>query len=170
MHTQHLADRLSCGQRSEAFPSQPAVSHLIAYLFGVVSANVTRDCTQAIVTSEPEQAGQVRPVGFDKKDRSDRCPRASCFLPRWVLSQAFPLVAGIHSKKSSSWSTQSRSALSPSIQASTSNLSGRAQASVPVFPKVLALMRLRLNGGLVSLVRNRVSRRRLSCQLEDTPC
>ncbi|PYG30046.1 hypothetical protein C8N36_107213 [Pelagimonas varians] len=131
MHTQHVADRLSCGQLYEALQSQDFLSDLGAYLFANLSANLSLDCSQAIFTSQKGQAGPYGRAGLVESDRSLRCPRASNCLPCSPSSQAFPLVVA-SKKKSSLWLIQSRSPWNPSTQANTSNtITGRAFGPVP---------------------------------------
>ncbi len=131
MTTQYLAGRLSCGQLFEALQSQDFLSGMGTYLFETLSAILRLDCSQAIFTSQRELARRQNRVRFVDIDRSLRCPRASNCLPCSPSSQAFPLV--VASKKKSSLSLiQSRSALSPSTPASTSNCTtGRAFGPAP---------------------------------------
>lgn len=131
MRTQYLADRLSCGQLSEALQSQDFLSGLGMYLFDILSVNLSRDCSQAVFTSKRGLAWLCGCVGLVESDRSLRCPRASNCLPCSPSSQAFPLVVA-NKKKSSLSLIQSRSALSPSTPASTSKCTPeRAFGPVP---------------------------------------
>lgn len=131
MNPQYVAGRLSCGQLSEALESQVRSMPCCGYLSRLSFAILRSDCTQAIVTSEPGQSVAFATGGSVELDRSKRCPKASNCLPCSQSLQALPPVAE-QLKKSSSWSTPSRSASSLSTPASTSNrTSGRALASVP---------------------------------------
>lgn len=152
MAAQHLAHRLSCGQLSEALSPQGGGFPLNLYLSHRLFAIFSADCTQAIITSKLGQALPLGSVGFGTFNRSERCPRASNFLPCWQLLQALPPVVAHQKKKSSSWSTQRRSLLSLYILASISKTGlGRALASVPSFhriPPKFETIRAALGGAL----------------------
>lgn len=120
MVAQYLAGRLSCGQLFEALQSQDFLSDLGTYLFPTLSVNLRPDCSQAVFTSKMGWVGSFGLADLVEPDRSLRCPRASNCLPCSPSLQAFPPVVASRKKKSSSLSTQSRSALSLSTQASTS--------------------------------------------------
>ena len=136
MFPQYVAGRLSCGQLFEALESQVHSKPRCGYLLAADLGSLAGDCTQAIVTSKAGQAGAVAAAGYVEIDRSKRCPRASSCLPCSQSLQAFPPVVVARQKKSSLWSTQSRSASNLSTPASTSNrTTGRALASVPPLPE-----------------------------------
>lgn len=130
MTLQDVAARVSCGQVSAAFLSQNSVSFVRSYPFAQASVRVGFDCTQAIITSRHEQQGSTGQILFVNFTRSKRCPRASNCLPCSLLLQVLQHAAA-HKKKSSLWSTQSRSVSSPFIPASISNTTLR-RAALPV--------------------------------------
>ena len=131
MKPQYLGQSAVYRQAPERIDPAPSVRHLFLYLFKPACVNLSSGCASASAMQRVRQAGRARPVRSIETNRSRGCPGTSNCLRLSRLWPAWPPVR-VHRKKNMSWSTQSRSASSRSIQASTSNtLSGRAFGPVP---------------------------------------